>query len=220
MQTDFSQAPEFIEAQALVARAEEAASDYKIATPQQYTDSATMLKRIKASQARLEELRTAITGPMNAALRAVNDLFRVPADRLAKAERSIKSEITRYTDEQRRLQQEEQRKADEAARKERERIERQAARAEDKGQTEKAAELTQRAETVVAPVIVREPPKIPGISMREVATFEIVDASQLPREYLMPDEKKIRAVVNVLKQETKIPGVVVRIEKQVAAGSR
>ena len=84
---------------------------------------------------------------------------------------------------------------------------------------EKAQELEHRAQTVVAPVIDRAPPKVPGISTREVWSFEITDASALPREYLMPDEQKIRRVVQALKENTAIAGVRVWPEKSIAAGS-
>lgn len=120
MQHDFASAPEVREANELVERAVAAASTFKITTPAEYQDSAGMLKKVKASQKRLEDLRTAITGPMNAALKAVNELFRAPADKLAQAERAIKGEITRYQDEQERIRLEEQRKADAEARRQRE----------------------------------------------------------------------------------------------------
>lgn len=146
MQHDFTNAPEVVEATQLVERAEQAVITFKITTPAQYEDSASVLKRIKAGQKRLEELRVAITGPLNAALKAANDLFRAPAERLAKVERSIKSEISRYQDEQERIRQEEQRKADELARKAREKAEADAAAARAKAEQE-AEELRRKAET-------------------------------------------------------------------------
>lgn len=219
MQTDFTAAPEVVEAREIVERATQAAATFKIVTAQDYEDSAGMLKKVMASKKRLEDLRTAITGPLNASLKAVNDLFRAPAEKLVAVERQIKGEIGRYADEQDRIRREEQRKADEEARKQREKLEAQARKAEESGKAEKAETLQQRAETIVAPVIQREPPKVTGVSMREVARFEITDASQLPREYLVPDEKKIRGVVAALKTGANIPGVRVWMERQVAAGA-
>ncbi len=51
------------------------------------------------------------------------------------------------------------------------------------------------------------PAKAEGVSLRENWTFEIVDESLIPREYLIPDEVKIRKVVVALKDKTNIPGV-------------
>lgn len=84
---------------------------------------------------------------------------------------------------------------------------------------EKAGQLEQRAAAVVAPIIEREVPKVAGLKTREVYKFEIVDASKLPREYLIPDESRIRKVVNALKADANIPGVRVYADKQQASAS-
>jgi len=51
------------------------------------------------------------------------------------------------------------------------------------------------------------PAKADGVNLRDNWTFEIVDESLIPREYLIPDEVKIRKVVVALKDKTNIPGV-------------
>ena len=67
---------------------------------------------------------------------------------------------------------------------------------------------------LTAPVAVRVPPspvvvmpRAEGVSFREDWDFEIEDALLIPREYLIPDEKLIRATVKAQKAETKIPGI-------------
>jgi hypothetical protein len=57
------------------------------------------------------------------------------------------------------------------------------------------------------------------VSTREVWKFEITDAAQIPREYLVVDEARIRKVVQALKGDAKIPGVRVYPERQIAAGA-
>lgn len=219
MDADFASRPEAIEARDLVESTCSSLAGYRVTTAEQYQDGAGVLKRIKGAQQRIEALRTAITAPLNAALKAANDLFRAPAQRLLDAERAIKGELARYSEEQERIRREEQRRADEAARKQREALEQRAAKAEASGKVEKASTLALQAAAVVAPVIQREAPKVAGIAMREVAEYEVTDASLLPREYLVPDDKKIGAVVRALKLEAKIPGVTVRMIRKVAAGA-
>ena len=97
--------------------------------------------------------------------------------------------------------------AAEAARKEREALEMRAAKAADKGQYEKADELQLRAATVEAAPVVMPAPAAKGIALTELWDFEIIDPAALPREYLMPDLQKIRAVVKALKGATAIGGV-------------
>lgn len=83
----------------------------------------------------------------------------------------------------------------------------------------KAATLESQAQTVVAPIIRRDPPKVTGINYREAWKFEVTDVSLVPREYLMVDETKIRKIVQAMKGDTKIAGVRVYSEKQIASGA-
>jgi hypothetical protein len=201
--------------QALVALA----GSYQVATPEQYSGAGADLTRVKAAQKRLEAVRKAITQPLDAAKKAVMDFFREPEMKLADAENRIKRSMIAFSDEQDRIRREEQRRADEAARKERERIEAQARKAAESGKVEKADALEQRAAAVVAPVIHREAPTVAGINMREVWKFEVTDPDLVPRQYLSVDESKIRKVVQALKGDTKIDGVRIWPEKQMAAGA-
>lgn len=198
------------------------ASDYRVTNVDQYTMAGDELKRIKAAQKRLDDLRKKITRPIDAAKKAIMDLFREPEDKLARAESGIKRAMLTYADEQERLRREEQRKADEAARKEQERLAAQAAKAAAAGKVEKAAAIEERAAMVVAPVVQREAPKVAGVSLREVWCFEITDPSKVNAAFLMPDEQKIRKVVNSMKADAaSIVGEGVRIysEKRMASGA-
>ncbi len=69
------------------------------------------------------------------------------------------------------------------------------------------------------PTLETEIPKMAGISFTEVWHFEIVDVKQIPRDYMIPDERKIQGVVKALKDKTNIPGVRVYSDQQVGARS-
>lgn len=158
------------------------------------------------------------TGPLNEALKKVRSWWNGPRD-LAKQELDIRKRlmsdyIGKKQAEQRRLQQ----LADEQACKERLRLERRAFKEDEKGNADKAAALAQQAALTVAAVVRTEPPKIAGQSVREVWCFQIEDAALIPREYLMPDEKKIRGFVNSMKADARVPGVRIWSEKRVASG--
>lgn len=255
MTLEVEQLPQVQQVTSEVATLERYAQSYQVTTAEQYAAGAADLQRVKSAQKRLEETRTSITAPMNAALKQVNDFFRAPAERLATAERTIKAQLVAFADEQERVRREEQRKADEAARKERERLEAQAREAERKAREKAAADrqaaeaaaaagrldeaatlaaraasteekaagkvddLSMRAATTVAPVVRRDPPKVAGISTRETWHFEITNAAQVPREYLVVDEARVRKVVQALKGDAKIPGVRVYAERSMAARS-
>jgi hypothetical protein len=194
------------------------AGSFQVVTAEQYMTAGAELTRIAAAQKRIESVRMAITRPMDAAKKAVLDFFRDPETKLETAKNTIKRAMIAYDEVQRRAREEEQRKADEIARKERERIEAQARKAAESGKVEKAVQLEQRAQAVVAPIIQREPPRVAGVNFRDVWKFEVTDPASVPREYLAVDEQKIRKIVGALKGDTQIAGVRVWSEKQIAAG--
>jgi membrane protein involved in colicin uptake len=98
------------------------ATDLVIDSPTMYGLASDELRNIKTLQKTVEERRTAITGPLNAALKAVNDLFRAPKDYLDKAEAACKRSMIAYTTEVERRAAEARRIAEEEARKERDRL--------------------------------------------------------------------------------------------------
>jgi hypothetical protein len=221
-QPDFTNAPEVAEAGQIAERIAGRAAALVIATPAEYESAGQFLKEVKAEQKRVEALQDSITRPLMTTLNAVRALFKPRLERIAQAESVTKRSLIAYQDEQDRIRRREQAEAEERARKERERLERQSAKAQESGRVERADELAQRAATVVVPVIQREPPKVMGLSTREVWKFEITDPSKINGAFTIPDEKKIGAQVRALKGDAAAiigPGVRVWCEKQLASGA-
>lgn len=194
------------------------AKNLVIKTAAGYEQAAELLKSVKGSLATIEDARTRITKPLNDALRETNAQAKAAAAPFLADEQAIKRAMIAYSDEQDRLRQEEQRRANEAARKEQERLQGIADRAAAKGQENKAEVFADRAAAVVAPVAQQAAPKVSGISIPKVWTFEITDEALIPREYLEVNETKIRKVVTALKKDTVIPGVRVFEVKRIASG--
>lgn len=143
------------------------------------------------------------------------------ADEIARKERERIEAIARETERKAREKAAEERKAAEAAAaagraEEAARLTAKADATEQKA-ADKVLTLGEQATTIVAPVIHREPPKVSGVSTREVWKFAVSNAAAVPREYLSVDETKIRKVVQALKGDTQIAGVRVYSEKQLAA---
>jgi membrane protein involved in colicin uptake len=120
------------------------ATDLVIDSPTMYELASEELRNIKTLQKTVEEKRTAITGPLNQALKAVNDLFRAPKEYLEQAESACKRSMITYTTEQERIAAEARRVAEEAARKERELLA--AAQREQERIAREAAEASARAQ--------------------------------------------------------------------------
>lgn len=179
------------------------AVDYVIDSPTMFELASDDLKRVKALQKEVEEKRTSITGPLNQAVKAVNDLFRAPKEYLDKAEATLKRAMVTWSTEQERIAAEARAKAEAEARAERERlaaIERERAeaarRAEAEAQAaaaagdqvaaakaladahaaqEQAAVAALTAQVVTVAPVIEAPAKVSGISGRVTYSAEVTD---------------------------------------------
>lgn len=89
-------------------------------------------------------------------------------------------------------------------------IEHRAAQAE----AEKVARETDTPVAAVVPTAIAQKPD--GVSMRTIWKYEVIDATKLPREYMIPNEKMLGEIVRAMGGETKISGVKVWSEKSVS----
>jgi hypothetical protein len=191
--------------------------DYPVTDRVTFLKAVEDLRTVKDLQKQLEGLRTSVTGPLNVALRTVNDWFRDPAGKLAEAENALKNAMGAFERQERARAEAEERAARERARAEAEELERRAAKAAEAGKAEKAAELQARAAGVVAAPTPTAPVRAAGVSFGDYWGFDIENEDDLPREYLKPDLEKIGKVVRALKDGTKIKGVKVWNRPQVGA---
>jgi hypothetical protein len=140
----------------------------------------------------------------------IASLNRAMADYKAEQQRKRREaelERIRIEQEKKWLEEEALRRAQEAearAKAAKDEKERQAAQAE----TDKIiAQAADEEKKIVLASFVPEAPKTNGLAMRENWDFEIVDETAIPREFMCPDELKIRKVVKAMKEKTNIPGI-------------
>lgn len=196
----------------------------KITNPEIYNHLTTALKEIKGRIKDLTDKRKEITGPIDKAKKAVMDLFRNPINLYTQAENNIKSAMITYTDEQEAARKKEEdrlrREAVAREKKEKEKLKKKAIKADEKGDTDKAEELRDQAEDVkvAAPIMPSNIGKVSGITYKTTWKFKVVDVNKIPREYLIPDEKAIREVVEATKGKLEIEGIEIYSEKSVASG--
>jgi cell fate (sporulation/competence/biofilm development) regulator YlbF (YheA/YmcA/DUF963 family) len=170
----------------------------------------TVMGEIKAELDAHERARKFLTQPLYDHMRAINDQFKAKTDPLTREQSRLKSLCGRFFMDK----QEAARREQEALRRKQEaEAKRAAARAEKKGVA---------APPPPPPAIVQTPEKTTrtdagSASVRKVWRFEVIDESQVPREYLVVDEKKIRAVVKAGVRS--IPGVRIYEDVDVAVRS-
>lgn len=185
----------------------EASKDVKIVDATMYAAAGERLKELSAAEKRIEDMRKSLKAPILAAGKAIDAFFGAPIERIATARNSIKRSLLTYQQEEERKRRELEARAQEEARKQAEKLQKQADAAAAKGKTEKAEALQVAAASVIVPVIAPTTPKLAGVSNRETWHYEVEDFSKLPREWTMPDDKKLGAYVRSMKSETNIPGV-------------
>lgn len=190
---------------------------------EQFRNGGMHLRDIAEMLGKLEDKRTSVTGPLNEALRNINDWFRGPSDALKKAKQVIGQRMAQFESDEKARERRENEEAERKARENREELQRRADAAAAKGNEAKAQELTARIETTVAKPVDIVAPKAAGVSLGEHWEFEVVDLARLPSAYLLPDKVKIGQVVRALKNkelaEAQIPGIRVWARPKVSVRS-
>ena len=152
-----------------------------------------LLQHIKGDMKRLKERKERITKPLNEALKEIRDFFRPAEQRLEEAEVLLKSAIG----------------AAQKAIYEANRIAQlQTQQALQQGDVRLAAQVSGAIQGTEAPA---------GLSFRERFTYRVVNAAVIPREFLMPDDKRIKDHVSKHGMANPIPGILVEPEVQVVA---
>jgi len=152
-----------------------------------------ILQHIKGDMKRLKERKERITRPLNEALKEIRDFFRPAEQRLEEAEVLLKSAIgaaQKAIYEQNRIAQQ------------------QTQMALQQGDVRLAAQVSGAIQGTEAPQ---------GLSFRERFSYRVVNAAIIPREFLMPDDKRIKEHVSKYGMANPIPGIAVEPEVQVVA---
>lgn len=215
----------------------DAATGILIDSSEMYELAGEDLRSVKALQKEVEEKRTAITGPLNQAVKAVNDLFRAPKEYLDNAETALKKGITLWTTEQNRIAAEARAKAEAEARAERERLaaeqrQQEAAAAQAMREAQEAAaagdaEAAERAQAeaqalemqaqvsaataavvTIAPTV-SAPAKVSGISTRLTYSAEVTNLMALVKAVA-----EGKAPIEALQADTKFIGAQARAFKK------
>lgn len=181
----------------LVARAHSLA----VTNDEQYAAAAAFLSEdVKPLLRRINETFDPIVEQAHRAHKTALDAKKKVAEPVLAAERAVKASLSLYAqrqEEARRRREAEIRRA-EQERAEREALDR-AAELERQGHREEAEAMLD-APIVAAPVVLPPAtPKVAGVSTREGWKYRIVDPAKIRREFLVPDEAKIGALVRSMK---------------------
>ena len=181
-------------------------SSISITSSPDYQSAGDLLKTIKGKMDILNQQRISITKPLDEAKKKIMNLFRVPLDYYGKAEITIKTAMMDYSRRIEREKKEKEQKIREEQERRAKELERQAKKVKDGA---RSAELLRQADaertTIIVPAI--QIPKINGVKITTRWIYEITDLSLLPKEFMIPDDKKLSALARSTKKTFLIPGV-------------
>jgi hypothetical protein len=179
----------------------------EVTTAAEYEEAATVLQNLTAREKEVEARKAELWDPLAKLTRGVQALFNPPLKVLDQAKKLISSKMGAYALEQRNIALAAQQRADQEAEDARQKLLAKAERAADDGNRARADVLEARAESIQAPTIEADIPKVSGVQLRERWLFEVTDEAEVPEEYRSVDEVKIRAAVNTYHDKLEIPGV-------------
>lgn len=155
-----------------------------VVTNEEYGVAVKLCADVKDRHSAIDEKRKSWVEPLNAVVKDINKTLGVPLNFYAEAETVLKAKIielnTSRTAEISRLRKE-------------------SSEASKAGDTEKAEALIAQAEEI-------EVPKLDGLGTGETWMGEVEDEKQIPREYMIPDLKKLKALTKNKKVDPEIPG--------------
>lgn len=171
--------------------------DLVIETQDDLEFAAEILADVKGNVRQLKDMQDRVVLPINTALKELRSWFKPALRALEKCESGLKSKIAKAHAEVHARQQEALQVA---------------ATASMQGDTEAAsAAMEQASETDFEPV--------KGLSMRHTWDYDIIDFDKVPREYMLVDDSKVKAVIRAHKGDITIPGIQVKRNTSVASSA-
>lgn len=136
-------------------------------------------------------------------------------DKLIPADKYLDNQMTTWNVEQERLRKiEEDRLRREAEKKAEEQQLADAMEAEAQGADEEAEAILNEPVQVAPPIVEKTVPKVSGQTMTTTWRYKVTDQNKIPRQYMIPDEKALNALVKAQKDRTNIPGIEVFAENK------
>lgn len=170
-------------------------------------EATDLLGWIARAKKQVEEKRKFFVDPLNKQVKAINAMFKRYAEPLEQADTLLRGKVLSYRREQDRIRREEEERLRKLQEKEQKRLERQAAKKDlPPPPPMPTPQVQEQAKTVHS--------DFGSVSAKKVWDFKIIDPAQIPAEFMMVNEKAIRAAVKAGVRN--IPGVKIYQREELA----
>jgi len=195
---------------------------FTVTTDEDWARAGEEQKQLREQVKAAEEQRDSWVRPLNAQVKRINDLFRRPKEVLEQVVNILSRARLAYEAKKQAEADRIRREQEEAARREQARLDKlaaeRAARAEAKGDAEKAEEIRQTVPQVPLPIPSLAPilPKVAGIAKQQHWFAEVTDlpalitavaAGEVPMEAVLANDAWLKKTASALKTAMKYPGV-------------
>jgi len=168
----------------------------KIANESQLNTATAYLTTVKGKIKEFETEQKKITKPLDEAKKSVMNLFRPALDALKLAEVTVKAQITTYILAQEKIRQEKEK------------------------QLNDQLKANARPGDIVPEINIPQAQAPQGITMKKHWTFRIKNENEIPRQYLIPNDKMIQDTAVNSQGTAQIPGIEFYQEDILAASSK
>ena len=190
---------DFVEVSTNADKAIQFAETLEITDDKTFNQANVALASVSERLKNAERIRRFFTDPLNDHVGRINMMFRPAREKYEEAKKVIKEKAVKYHTKK----EEEARKKEERVQKDLEKGKIDLEKASEKVEKIKKPEKTAKSEDTGA-----------RMTFRIVKKLFITDESKLPRQYLIPDEKKIKKVLDA---GVEVPGAELREEKIVSS---
>lgn len=173
-------------------------------------EATDLLGWIARAKKQVEEKRKFFVDPLNKQVKAINAMFKKYSKPLESADTLLRGKVLSYRREQDRIRREEEERLRKLQEREQKRLEKQAAKKDlPPPPPMPTPQVQEQAKTVHS--------DFGSVSAKKVWDFKIIDPAQIPAEFMMVNEKAIRAAVKAGVRN--IPGVKIYQREELAVKS-
>lgn len=185
----------------------ERAEGTKIANQAEYGLNVNIIRELKKKWKTVEEARKKMKKPADDTVKEIQDFFNPILSAYKQAENKLRGLLGDYDTEQARIRKEAQDKIDKDLKEKKDKTETAAIEARENNNEAAAVSLEIQSNALPQTGVQLKPSKVQGVSKTTVYEYTVANLGQVPRNFLMINDKAIKSFITATKGEMPIEGI-------------